>query len=73
MIAAFLKRLLLFCAITELPADSQKALFGLFGNLKRVYEARRTPTYEAELETLPEQFRNNWHELLRWHAQGQIV
>ena len=44
----------------------------LFGTLRKVYESRGTPAYEAELDKLPPAYRNTWHELLRLHAQFAV-
>ena len=50
--------------LSELPAETQRAIFTLFGNVIKVIEARNTEAYEDALEKIPEEYRNKYHELL---------
>ena len=49
----------------EIPAATQRAFHILFGQLLRVLNARDCHEYENELQNLPENCRENYHDLLQ--------
>ena len=55
---------------TEIPADTQLALYTMFGNLQRLLECISEENYQSTdenydnmVDTLPEKYRERYHEL----------
>ena len=55
-----------YTLISELDAETQKALFTLLGNLLKLLEARKVDKikYQQQLLLIPEEYRDSFHELL---------
>jgi hypothetical protein len=57
----------------EIPADSQKKIFELFGRLLDVWDAHVTDGYEDALAKLPAEFRDSYHDLWQMAVMYVII
>jgi hypothetical protein len=61
------------CIFSEIPADSQKKIFALFGRLLNVWDARGTDGYEDAVDKLPAEFRDSYHILWQMAVMYVII
>ena len=48
----------------EIPADTQLALYTMFGNMQKLLESvGEEENYKTKLDTLPQEYKDKYHEL----------